>query len=98
MAQLSRDTRAWGIRYIPPQVRNIPNRLDSGACSRLYDADNMENAMDSMGMGALARRAGVSIDTVRYYGKGGLLSPRAGLASDTVDTVICSCPDCVSFV
>ena len=38
----------------------------------------MEN---TIGIGALARRAGVSIDTVRYYEKGGLLSPAARLAS-----------------
>ena len=33
--------------------------------------------MDSIGIGALARRAGVSIDTVRYYEKNGLLAPEA---------------------
>jgi MerR family transcriptional regulator, copper efflux regulator len=37
--------------------------------------------MDSMGIGTLARRAGVRIDTVRYYEKNGLLSPRSRLAS-----------------
>ena len=37
----------------------------------------MENRMDSIGIGALARRAGVSVDTVRYYEKSGLLAPRA---------------------
>ena len=37
--------------------------------------------MDSMGIGTLARRAGVRIDTVRYYEKSGLLSPRLRLAS-----------------
>lgn len=37
--------------------------------------------MDSIGIGSLARRAGVSIDTVRYYERGGLLSPRTRLAS-----------------
>ena len=37
--------------------------------------------MDSIGIGALAKRAGVSIDTVRYYEKSGLLSPQARLAS-----------------
>lgn len=37
--------------------------------------------MDSIGIGTLARRAGVSIDTVRYYERGGLLSPRSRLAS-----------------
>ena len=37
--------------------------------------------MDSMGIGALARRAGVRIDTVRYYEKSGLLTPRLRLAS-----------------
>lgn len=37
--------------------------------------------MDSMGIGALARRAGVGIDTVRYYERSGLLAPRARLPS-----------------
>lgn len=37
--------------------------------------------MNSIGIGALAKRAGVSIDTVRYYEKSGLLSPHARLAS-----------------
>lgn len=37
--------------------------------------------MDSIGIGTLAKRAGVRIDTVRYYEKNGLLSPRARLAS-----------------
>ncbi|MEO8061613.1 MAG: heavy metal-responsive transcriptional regulator [Pseudomonadota bacterium] len=37
--------------------------------------------MDSIGIGALAKRAGVSIDTVRYYEKSGLLAPQARLPS-----------------
>jgi Cu(I)-responsive transcriptional regulator len=37
--------------------------------------------MDSIGIGTLAKRAGVSTDTVRYYERGGLLSPKARLAS-----------------
>ena len=37
--------------------------------------------MDSMGIGTLAKRAGVSIDTVRYYEKSGLLAPQARRAS-----------------
>ena len=37
--------------------------------------------MDSIGIGQLAARAGVSIDTVRYYERSGLLSPQARLAS-----------------
>ena len=37
--------------------------------------------MDSIGIGTLAKRAGVSVDTVRYYERGGLLSPKARLAS-----------------
>src|ERR1043165_8346465 len=41
----------------------------------------LEAAMDSMGIGAIAKRAGVSIDTVRYYEKNGLLSPQGRLAS-----------------
>lgn len=37
--------------------------------------------MNSIGIGTLAKRAGVSIDTVRYYEKSGLLAPGARLAS-----------------
>jgi len=37
--------------------------------------------MNSIGIGTLARRVGVSIDTVRYYEKSGLLSPASRLAS-----------------
>jgi DNA-binding transcriptional MerR regulator len=37
--------------------------------------------MESMGIGRLAQRAGVRIDTVRYYERAGLLAPRARLAS-----------------
>jgi MerR family transcriptional regulator, copper efflux regulator len=37
--------------------------------------------MDSIGIGALAKRAGVRIDTVRYYERSGLLAPRTRLAS-----------------
>jgi MerR family transcriptional regulator, copper efflux regulator len=37
--------------------------------------------MNSIGIGTLAKRAGVSIDTVRYYEKSGLLSPETRLAS-----------------
>lgn len=37
--------------------------------------------MDSIGIGQLAARAGVSIDTVRYYERSGLLTPQARLAS-----------------
>lgn len=37
--------------------------------------------MDSMGIGTLARRAGVRIDTVRYYERSGLLAPKLRLAS-----------------
>jgi MerR family copper efflux transcriptional regulator len=37
--------------------------------------------MESIGIGALAKRAGVGIDTVRYYERAGLVSPRARLAS-----------------
>jgi DNA-binding transcriptional MerR regulator len=41
----------------------------------------MEKRMDHMGIGKVARRAGVSVDTVRYYEKNGLLAPAARLAS-----------------
>lgn len=37
--------------------------------------------MDSMGIGALAKRAGVGVDTVRYYEREGLLKPMQRLAS-----------------
>jgi MerR family copper efflux transcriptional regulator len=37
--------------------------------------------MESIGIGALAKRAGVGVDTVRYYERAGLLSPRARLSS-----------------
>jgi len=37
--------------------------------------------MESLSIGALARRAGVGIDTVRYYERAGLLAPRARLPS-----------------
>lgn len=37
--------------------------------------------METIGIGTLAKRAGVSIDTVRYYEKSGLLAPQARLAS-----------------
>jgi DNA-binding transcriptional MerR regulator len=37
--------------------------------------------MDSIGIGTLAKRAGVGIDTVRYYERAGLLSPSKRLAS-----------------
>lgn len=37
--------------------------------------------MNSIGIGTLAKRAGVSIDTVRYYEKSGLLTPQARLES-----------------
>ena len=31
--------------------------------------------METIGIGALAKRAGVRIDTVRYYERSGLLAP-----------------------
>jgi MerR family copper efflux transcriptional regulator len=37
--------------------------------------------MDELGIGQLARRGGVGIDTVRYYERNGLLTPRIRLAS-----------------
>ncbi len=37
--------------------------------------------MNLVGIGVLAERAGVSIDTVRYYEKSGLLAPQARLPS-----------------
>jgi DNA-binding transcriptional MerR regulator len=37
--------------------------------------------MESMGIGALAKRARVGIDTVRYYERAGLLAPESRLPS-----------------
>ncbi len=37
--------------------------------------------MDDIGIGNLAKRAGVGIDTVRYYERSGLLAPKGRLAS-----------------
>ena len=37
--------------------------------------------MESIGIGSLAKRAGVGIDTVRYYERAGLLTPKVRLAS-----------------
>jgi MerR family transcriptional regulator, copper efflux regulator len=37
--------------------------------------------MESIGIGSLAKRAGVGIDTVRYYERAGLLTPSRRLAS-----------------
>lgn len=37
--------------------------------------------MNTIGIGTLAKRAGVSVDTVRYYEKAGLVSPESRLAS-----------------
>ena len=37
--------------------------------------------MHSLGIGQLAKRGGVGIDTVRYYERNGLLEPRGRLAS-----------------
>jgi MerR family copper efflux transcriptional regulator len=37
--------------------------------------------MESIGIGTLAKRAGVGIDTVRYYERAGLITPKARLAS-----------------
>jgi MerR family copper efflux transcriptional regulator len=39
------------------------------------------STMETIGIGNLAKRAGVSIDTVRYYEKSGLLTPQARLPS-----------------
>jgi MerR family copper efflux transcriptional regulator len=40
-----------------------------------------ETHMDTIGIGTIAKRAGVSIDTVRYYEKSGLLTPAARMPS-----------------
>jgi MerR family transcriptional regulator, copper efflux regulator len=39
------------------------------------------STMETIGIGSLAKRAGVSIDTVRYYERSGLLTPQARLPS-----------------
>src|SRR5262245_3811630 len=44
-------------------------------------ADRESRAMESIGIGTLARRAGVGIDTVRYYERAGLLTPQTRLSS-----------------
>ena len=53
--------------------------------------------MDSIGIGALAKRAGVRIDTVRYYEKNGLLAPRARLASGIAAKASSKSRACDSF-
>jgi MerR family copper efflux transcriptional regulator len=40
-----------------------------------------ELAMEALGIGQLAKRGGVGIDTVRYYERNGLLTPQTRLAS-----------------
>jgi MerR family copper efflux transcriptional regulator len=40
-----------------------------------------EVSMEGLGIGQLAKRGGVGIDTIRYYERNGLLAPRARLAS-----------------
>ncbi len=37
--------------------------------------------MEALGIGQLAKRGGVGIDTVRYYERNGLLTPHTRLAS-----------------
>jgi MerR family copper efflux transcriptional regulator len=37
--------------------------------------------MESIGIGSLAKRAGIRIDTVRYYERNGLIAPRERLPS-----------------
>jgi MerR family copper efflux transcriptional regulator len=44
-------------------------------------ACNLEIRMESIGIGTLAKRAGVGIDTIRYYERSGLLDPKERLAS-----------------
>lgn len=48
--------------------------------------------MESLGIGALAKRGGVGIDTVRYYERSGLLSPRSRLASSYRRYSLDACP------
>lgn len=60
--------------------------------------------MKALGIGQLAKRGGVGIDTVRYYERNGLLAPRTRLASgyprygelervrDGLSTLIAACP------
>src|SRR5688500_1393729 len=44
-------------------------------------AHQLEMLMQSFGIGQIAKRAGVGIDTVRYYERSGLLAPRGRLPS-----------------
>jgi MerR family transcriptional regulator, copper efflux regulator len=54
--------------------------------------------MDSLGIGQLAKRGGVGIDTVRYYERNGLLEPLETRIADLVrvrdglTTLIDACP------
>jgi MerR family copper efflux transcriptional regulator len=47
----------------------------------LVEVKFKELPMEGLGIGQLAKRGGVGIDTVRYYERNGLLTPRTRLAS-----------------
>jgi MerR family transcriptional regulator, copper efflux regulator len=66
-----------------PALKVCGLTLDSGPESRVYAGDtNFEElAMQALGIGQLAKRGGVGIDTVRYYERNGLLTPQMRLAS-----------------
>jgi MerR family copper efflux transcriptional regulator len=55
--------------------------LDSRIGFKLLISLPQELVMDALGIGQLAKRGGVGIDTVRYYERSGLLTPRSRLAS-----------------
>jgi len=61
-------------------IRSSTLTLDYGQEFRMM-ASTRGVTMSSIGIGTLARRAGVRIDTVRYYERSGLLSPKTRLAS-----------------
>lgn len=47
---------------------------------------------ESFGIGQLARRGGVGIDTVRYYERNGLLGPRLRRMRAGLAMLIAACP------
>jgi len=61
----------------PPQPRRLT--LEYGPYFRMRGVETQ--AMETIGIGSLAKRVGVSIDTVRYYEKCGLLAPQSRLPS-----------------
>lgn len=52
--------------------------------------------MPTYSIGQLARRAGVAIDTVRYYERNQLLDPAGRLSPATAAMATANCGDCAS--